>query len=351
LKDVAENIVLITQDYHSDYSNGFVMTSEHVLDWVNQFDELDRSFVLNELLHILKQDIYISKIKANEILWHFVHIAQQNLGYQNIEVFLRETHFIRSQVEQKSQTVLLNMLNEILIEKTGLSLEISGTLDIRNYIYLDDLIGSGGTFNTEIHKYIADNNLLADLKNKRIRIFSYFFCIHTWGATNARYVLKNRFGEENFFLNSSDFPIFSYYTIENNLKAYKQRLNLVYPEKTKNEYDLYLGSLVYADKNEDRAYRYHTQPYSETFFSSIEHRRRFEQIFLDKGIEIITQIQDAEIKRKHRPLGKTYPGYKTFGSGTLFFTWRNISNTCPIVFWWEVPGHNWRGLFPLFNRG
>lgn len=94
-----------------------------------------------------------------------------------------------------------------------------------------------------------------------------------------------------------------------------------------------------------------TQPSQEAFFSSKENRNRLEQIFLDKGIEIINKIQDETTKHKHRPLGKTYPSYKTFGTGTLFFTWRNISNTCPIVLWWNNSAHNWQGLFPLYNRG
>lgn len=351
MEEITQNIVSITNDYHSDYDNGFVMTKQHVLEWVNQFEVDDRLFVLNEVLHILQQGVYISKENAKEILWDFVNKATRFFGYQNIEIFLRETHFISVQGVAKSQTVLLSILNDILIEKTSHSLEICGTLGVINYIYLDDIIGSGGKFNYEIHKYISENNLLDRLKKKEVRILSYFFCVHTWGAGNARYILKHRFEEENFFLDLKAFPIISNYTVENNIKEYNQRLNLVYPEKSKNEYDVYIASLDQATRQADKAYRRQTQPNRETFFTSKGNRLRIEQIFLDKGIEIINQIQDEESKRKHRPLGKTYPGYKTFGTGTLFFTWRNISNTCPIVLWWDVPAHNWKGLFPLFNRG
>ncbi|MCL9806030.1 hypothetical protein NAT51_10875 [Flavobacterium amniphilum] len=351
MEEIAEKIVLITNDYHSDYDNGFVMSSQHVIEWVNQFDADDREFVLNEVLHILKQGVYISKQKAKEILLEFINKATTYFDYQNIETFLRETHFISIQGAEKSQTVLLSILNEILIQNTGFSLDICGTLGIRNYIYLDDVIGSGGKFNFEIHKYISENNLLNALKNKEIKILSYFFCIHTWGAVNARYILKNRFTEENFFLDYKAFPIKTHYTVENNIKEFNQRLNLIYPVKSKNDYDVYLTGLDQATKQADRAYRKQSQPNQETFFSSKTNRLRLEHIFLDKGIEIINQIQDPESKRKHRPLGKTYPGYKTFGTGTLFFTWRNVSNTCPIVFWWDNVTHNWKGLFPLHNRG
>ncbi|WP_418262784.1 hypothetical protein [Flavobacterium faecale] len=351
IKEIIENIVAITQDYHSDYNNGFVMTPQHVLEWVNQFEEKDRVFVLNEVLHILQQGVYISKAKAKEILWEFLNKAMTFFGYQSIEMFLRETHFINSQAAHKSQSVLLKLLNDILVEKTGFKMEICGSLGVRNYIYLDDVLASGGTFKFAIKKFIEENNLLKRLINKELRILSFFFCTHSWGLDNTRYSLKKLFDDENYFLDVSKFPVGSYYKIENNLKGFNPKLNLVYPEKSKNGYDAYLVSLETATLQPDKAYRKGTQPSQEAFFSSRANRNRLEQIFLDKGIEIISKIQDKSIKHKHRPLGKTYPSYKTFGTGTLFFTWRNISNTCPIVFWWDNPAHNWKGLFPLHNRG
>lgn len=351
MEQLAQKIVNITHDYHCDYDDGFTMTVQHVLGWANQFDEEDREFVLNELLHVLSQGIYISKEKAIEILWEFINMKATSMGYQNLESFLRETHFISLQGAEKSQTVILSLLNDVLIEKAEFSLDICGSLGIKNYIYLDDILGSGGTFKIAIQKFITENALLESLKNNKIRLLSFFFCTHTWGTDNARYSLKLTFEGSDYFLNRNAFPIISYYTIENNIKGYNQRMNLVYPEKSKPEYDVYLASLDQATRQEDKAYRKITQPNNETFFSSKENRLHLEKIFLDKGIEIINQIQDEESKRKHRPLGKTYPGYKTFGTGTLFFTWRNISNTCPVVLWWDVPAHNWRGLFPLHNRG
>ena len=133
MEKIAENIVSITSDYHSDYNNGFVMTKEHVLDWSNQFGQTDREFVLSEVLHILQQGVYISKEKATEILWKFLNKATKFFGYQSIDLFLGETHFISSQAELKSQSVLLTILNEILIKNTAYSIETCGSLGIKNY--------------------------------------------------------------------------------------------------------------------------------------------------------------------------------------------------------------------------
>ena len=42
------------------------------------------------LLHLLRQDIYVSKNKAKEILLDFIQKASLHFGYDNIEVFLKK---------------------------------------------------------------------------------------------------------------------------------------------------------------------------------------------------------------------------------------------------------------------
>src|SRR5690606_4278603 len=128
---------------------------------------------------------------------------------------------------------------------------------------------------------------------------------------NTRYSLKISFNDENYFLDTSRFKIGSYYKIENNIKSFNAKLNLVYPERSKNDYDAYLveleRSLSLSGKSvtqPDKAYRHPYQPSNESFFTSKENRLRLEQIFLDKGIEIISKIKDESSKIKHRPLGK-----------------------------------------------
>ena len=59
----------------------------------------------------------------------------------------------------------------------------------------------------------------------------------------------------------------------------------------------------------------------------------------------------GEVSTNLRPLGLINPQYKIFGLGTHYFTWRNIPNNAPLVYWWEVPGHKWKPLFPVANRG
>lgn len=350
MAELIDKVVDIIGDYHQDVDSGFVMNHDHVLEWVSQFDETDQEFILTELLHLLNQDIYVSKGKAKEILYNFIIKITTHFEYLNVESFLRDTVFLRLQPKGKSQDVLLNLLDEVLQERFGTSLGICGTFSKRNFIYLDDILATGKTFRLNMITFFEQNDYLQNLKEKKIRFLAYFFCVHSWGLNNVRYSL-NKDLKDNFFMDEKLFLVKGKYIIENNIKANKQKLNLVYPQIQNDLFDEYLGTLNLDNTDKSRAYRNPGQPDVEVFFTSSQNRNRLEAIFTQKGIDIINQIRDDSLKINHRPLGKTYPHYKTFGTGTMYFTWRNISNTCPIVFWWDNPAHNWKGLFPLYKRG
>jgi hypothetical protein len=242
----------------------------------------------------------------------------------------------------------LVLLDALLSEKLGLRISDCGTLAPKYYIYIDDILATGGSYLKYISPFLNSNNNVDKLSKNQFKLISLFFCTHTWGEFNARYILKMKNSKDGF-MNNKLFPIYSSFELENNIKNHNQKLNIAYLStalKTK-ETDEYIFNLSLADRNYARAYRPLNNPNIELFFSNAVNRIRFESILFHKGLELLSQ--SAELKHNHRPLGMTNPTNQTFGTGTLFFTWTNISNTCPLVFWWE--GHNWQGLFPLKNRG
>lgn len=341
-----DSIYEIIQDYHCDDADP--MTKKRIEDWIFQFDDEDRVFLLSEFLYLLSQDIYISKEKAKEILWEGIcHIAREE-KYTTIDSFFRDSKFLLLQPPYKSQGILLALLDEMMTSKIGMGIENCNSLSPKNYIYIDDILATGGSFKSNISKFLNSDNNLEKLVSNQIKIISLFFCTHSWGEYNARFILKNEFTRDGF-TNPKLFPIYSIYQIENNLKGHNQKLNLAYPHislKAK-ELDEFIFGLELGNWNYDRAYRPVNMPKQEVFFSSPENRIRFESIILNKGMEILNEVKSLESNQ--RPLGMTNPTNQTLGTGTIFFTWNNISNTCPIVFWWV--GHNWKGLFPLNNRG
>ncbi len=85
------------------------------------------------------------------------------------------------------------------------------------------------------------------------------------------------------------------------------------------------------------------QPHIEEFFTSIANRKRLEDIFLHRGITILNSANVS--KPNIRALGYSLPTHKNFGFGALCFTWRNVANNCPIVFWYSGGG-----FIPLFVK-
>lgn len=67
-----------------------------------------------------------------------------------------------------------------------------------------------------------------------------------------------------------------------------------------------------------------------------------ENAFLQKGIEILRNANP--INKNMRALGYSIPALKNFGFGALCFTWRNVPNNAPLVFWYSGGGFT-----PLFK--
>ncbi|MCF8308790.1 MAG: hypothetical protein K9I68_07275 [Bacteroidales bacterium] len=354
MDDLIEKIIEIIGNYREE-DNSFYhrldINKAHVNKWIEQFDEEDREFLLTELLHLLPQS-YLSKENTLRILGNEFETLRKDFNYQTVEEFLDETKFLDCQEVGKSQKVFLEFVDEILKDKYNYSIDDCGTGEIKQWLYIDDVLASGGTFREDIMEEIEEFGI-EEFKNSKIQIIGSFVILHTWATNNVRFALKNKLG---FELNNSlkfyrvaeidNYPHINYYNPN-------PEFNHIYPVESdlgKEILEFIEGSFErdYDMRNEKHAFRNPDYPKKEKFFSSPENRIRYENILLKKGYEIMASIENLSAKSL-RPLGMTPPSYKTLGAGSHFFTWRNISNTCPIVFWWEVNG--WYPLFPVKNRG
>jgi len=344
MQQLADDILAIISDYQNDF--GFHITSHRIIEWANQFDVQDREFVLKEFRHLLNQGIYLSKAKAKVQLRDRIEEMRVHYQYATTNLFLSETVFLDLQKENKSQKHILTLLDEVLIESYGIHLIDSGKSVQKNFVYFDDGINTGGTLFYQIKNWLLEDNRLTRVSSRSIRLTVSVFYYHTWAWENVKWRWKKEF--ENDQINNR-VDLFYDYAIENHLGFNNQRFNLAYPvDGQPGDVSGFLNQLHEGAINHpSKACRPVNKPLKETFFSSIANRNKFETILLVKGIDILSQVTKAN--KQHRPLGDVSPSYKTYGTGTLFFTWRNISNTCPLVFWWE--GHGWHSLFPLQGRG
>lgn len=344
MKGKAEEIANILADYENNN-----MTPRHILEWVNQFDIADQEFILDELLHIFQQT-YLSKKRCQQLLKSYIKHWTKEFKYDDVPSFIAETFFLDLQPAHKSQRELLDLVDEILIESYGCSLAQSGQ-KIKRYIYLDDILSTGNTVFRNLDGWL---NAIGDidvtktnfqfLRDNHLKLYVYLICGHTWGASNVEFRLMKSVGENIKKIVDTK----AYYWIENNVKDYNSKLNNMIPLDHQDPYiHEYWNSLTAIDKA-NHAFRPTHKPAEEKLFSSSASRNRLETLFLVKGIEILSQVGELKVQQM-RPLGYTVKSHKTFGLGTLFFTYRNIPNNCPIVFWWG--SNNWKPLFVLKNRG
>jgi hypothetical protein len=346
----SEAIHSIIKDYQCDYEGRkFELSPEHIQKWANQFGE-DADFVLSELLHFLPE-VYISKDMAREMLRKRLVGFQEFHKYSSMNEFILKTHFFDLQIPEKSQSELLIMIDDILQSEYMINYKEHLNEPKKHYIYFDDVLATGGTIIRDLEVWLNEGNNTADIIDKSKTLAISLFCYHKLGYTNFEYRLMKCSDDKikKLLIVGND------YVIENDLKtkweAQSQRLNCAYPiENQSKEVMDYFNSLN-TEYDKIPAFRDKNLPKKETFFSSPENRIKLENLFLNKGVELLGKIKKDNPDPRKRPLGDTLKSHKTFGTGTLFFTWRNISNTCPLVFWWDVPGHDWIPLFCLKNRG
>lgn len=343
-----EQIYNKIKDFRKD--EGVVITREGIREWAEQFGD-DAEFMLSETDNILEKT-YLTKEEAKDLLSNYIKDHLKRHNYDNIVNYLQDVCYLRLQPEGKSQSVIVDMVEDIIRTDYGLEVKDYADFPKKLFIYFDDVLITGGTLGSDLTNWINEGDRKDDLNNRRIKLEVDLIVEHRFGQNMMLYRLEQVTCKG---LNTDNIHIWHYYEVENHLKLPYgfgiQHLNAVaIPVKeTLSPVAIEYWEKLSADRHADYAFRSENRPVEEKYYTSAENRIRFERILVDKGLYIINQIQ-GDVKGNVRPLGFIFPSYKTLGVGTLFFTWRNVPNNSPLVFWWDVPGHNWKPLFPA-KRG
>lgn len=359
MDEIINSIYEIIKDYRAD--DGFVMNHDKIKEWVEQFDELDRIFVLEELRDILEKR-YISKSDAQRIVKEMIEFLSERRQYQNPKDFLMDCHFIDHQPEGKSQKILLRFVDEIIKEVYGISIQDCVSNTPKYFLYFDDILCTGDT----LYKGLTKNE-----KHDK----GWFFQVREDGKTNKQYFEENnpqmiwvyfaihkynvRKLVSRFNLTGFNFR-YSYaweeqYAVDNDWENSNSYLEYLYPLKPTDEEIISCEKQIdgkmtshnsgYVKKPPVNFYRSIGSPKEEVFFSSPENRNRFETIILKKCIEIYRSSPTMQTNSRAKPLGYGLYSDHNFGFGTLIFTWRNVPLNVPLIFWYR---HN--GFKPLFER-
>lgn len=335
---------------HEDF-----MTTERVATWISQFDEDDRLFILEETIHILKQR-YISKDTGRTHVKNMIEFLKETHKYPSVKELISQSYFINNQAKDKSQSILLEFLEEILINDYETTLNECNERTPKHVIYLDDILCTGDT----IIKGLADKNTgwfylkgidgesnYDNFKKNNSQLILAYLAVHKRASNKFRgrlyYELEKReIGNIQTVWNKN-------FVIENDLSENNSAMNFLYPSEDVINEAIDQCKLQIEEKINTKGknlnkikYRQPNEPKDETFFSSVENRSRYEKIILEKCITYYGHISD---KLRSRPLGYGLNHDVDFGFGTMIFTWRNVPFNAPLIFWYSS-----NGCTPLFER-
>lgn len=344
------------KDYRSDEN---LMSLEVIRVWVNQFNEDDREFILDETTHLMKQR-YLTQSDAQHLLKRRIEFLAEKNNFDQPKSFLQEIRIIDHQPEGKSQKVILNMLYEICNEHFDFDLRSHFNINAKYYLYFDDVLCTGDTLfkglakNEEnskgffFEKSTGGKTNLEIFLNNKAKLLLAFFCLHK----------KNIFKVIKRLEYGLDQRLDIYYSwnssleIDNTLEEGCKFNYFILSESNKStnvsDCETQIKSKLKTSqyyKEEDFYYRPNDVPDEENLYSSKKNRERYENILAEKCIEIYNNSEGLQDNIRSRPLGYGLKLENSLGFGTLFFTWRNAPFNSPLLFWY---GHH--GWNPLFKR-
>ncbi|MCX2524735.1 phosphoribosyltransferase-like protein [Larsenimonas rhizosphaerae] len=128
-------------------------TPEHVECWLNQFTPANQLPFLREFNHVIKQTFF-TKENVQEFLRNLV--GNKNLAGGNPREYWASANFLKIQQKGQSQKEMLKLFAKCLEDECGLNMDTCGTQG-GDFIYLDDVIFSGGRVGQDLNAWIIHN--------------------------------------------------------------------------------------------------------------------------------------------------------------------------------------------------
>ncbi|WP_418748108.1 hypothetical protein [Frisingicoccus sp.] len=315
-----ESIADKIKDYQKDL-NHWTFDDKHVDTWVNQFPEDERLVVLTETNSLLKNNYF--KKQAIETFFDDIWQIEDIMG-ADPEKYISHIQFLNIQRKGKSQKRLLRLIEEYYLREKHTQINKINHAGVKKYIYLDDCMYTGFTLLKDIKNWIDTMN-----PNENTELEIIFLGLYSGNHQYIKKCLDEKCAEKNISV------IFTYAHRYNN-KFYKYPLDILWPQKVEN--DEYVDA--YLNVMEEQKVRlkkgglgFRKEPIyrgESRLFTGTENRVLFEKALLKRGAYICSLPANGNDRMK--PMG--YDTGISLGFGAFFVTDYNISNNCPLAFWW-----------------
>ncbi len=312
----------------ADYRDGEIapIDSAHVDRWVRQFDADVQEPILAELDHVF-DNIYCSRQSVQGFLTRLV--TNTDFTGADPAAFWQGVGFLRIQGAGASQREMLDMFDGLLRDEFGFD-----TSDCESsagtYVYLDDGLFSGNRIRWDVGNWLETD------APDSLTLHVILVATHEYGEF---YTKKQLLAKAKELGKKLDLQIWRGITLEDR-KYYVNRSDVLRPTEFPDDEDVRAYVQALEDAGFPPVLRTGRSVGDRKLFSSPSGRHLLEQEFLKAGVRIRGMC--THLPEVMRPLG--FHGLQTPGFGTLFVTFRNCPNNCPLVFWCGDP---W---YPLFRR-
>ncbi|MFM6072837.1 MAG: hypothetical protein ACKPB9_14830, partial [Dolichospermum sp.] len=269
-------------------------------------------------------------------------LTSQEIFGNNPSAAIPYIQFLDIQRKGSSQKDLLKLANDISTKKYGIGINQS-SLQPLVYLYLDDCLFSGSTVYYDVEKWL-------DKAIPKTKIYLIFLGCYSSGK---RYYIDNKLMS---IAQKKEVSVKTGSLLRlDNLSWNEEKYDCLWSKEIiDDEFVNNFVNIVNEKCSEKsitpRLFRSDTVPKQETLFSTPEARDIVESAFLRKGAYIASLPENR--KPSMRPMGYEY--LESLGFGSVFITYRNIANNCPLVLWWgdtSYPAsHPFSKWYPLFPR-
>lgn len=323
---MAENrgeLVRSISDTLADYRLGEIEPrSVDLVDaWVQQFPGGSQLEILKALSHVFKKT-YISKVDFKKFLGGLFRGTKMAPGRKAHE-YWREVSFLDIQKGGQSQSELLRLADEALNETHGFGLDATGCGG-GDWIYLDDCIGTGSRVRSDVCGWIETEAP----KAANLHVISPVLYLGSWwidkkieeaASASGKTIALTKWSLETF-------------QMENRM-ARREYSDVLWPTALPDDPDVrsYVKQLEGA--GHAPVLRKGGNPGVSGIFRDDNEKKVLEEAFLLRGCEIRQEC--TNLPDRARPLG--YHNLDCLGFGSMFVTYRNCPNNCPLALWVQQP--------------
>lgn len=305
----------------ADYRQGEIQprTPELIDRWLSQFPATDQMALLTALVHVLGKT-YISRDHFKRFLAALATTDKLSPGTQP-SMYWRAANYLNIQQGGSSQADILGTFDEVLHQTHGFGLESTGS-PTGDFVYLDDCIGTGSRVRSDVCTWldtVAQTSIRLHIVTPVLYLGSWWIDkkIAEKAASVGKTVAIKKWRLDHF-------------QMENRLNS-RNSADVLWPTAIPSDPSAQAYAATLQATGHPASLRTPGNLGASGIFADDAQKILLEQAFLTLGCQLRQEC--GNLPDRARPLG--YHNLDCLGFGSMFVTYRNCPNNCPLALWVE----------------